>query len=191
MAISNDIERLLTVFSDKLINDTRTSLQTKANQKAASQKNPSKQNVQSRLSASIEAPITYEDGSIVLRLQMNKYGGAVNDGRKPTTSSGSGDVRQNLIRWIKTRGLKVEISKRRVEKHKALKDKTEKKSFKAMSYEKKVEQMAFAIANKIHKVGYEGNHFYDEVINDGRMEVLINDLKELIKTDFNFEITKP
>jgi hypothetical protein len=60
-----------------------------------------------------------------------------------------------------------------------------------MSYEKKVEQMAYAIANKIHKVGYEGNHFYDEVINDGRMDVLINDLKELIKTDFNFEITKP
>ena len=189
MAISNDIERLLTDFSEKLVNDTRASLKNKANEKAS--RYGSKQGVQSRLSTSIEAPITYEDGSIILRLQMNKYGGAVNDGRKPTTADGSGDVRQNLIRWIKTRGLKVEISKRRVEKHKALKDKTEKKSFKSMSYEKKVEQMAYAIANKIHKVGYEGNHFYDEVINDGRMEVLINDLKELIKTDFNFEITKP
>ena len=131
MAISNDIEQLLTDFSEKLINDTRSSLQKKANEKAS--RFGSKQGVKSRLSTSIEAPVTYESGSIILRLQMNKYGGAVNDGRKPTEASGSGDVRQNLIRWIKTRGLKVEISKRRIEKHKALKDKTEKKSFKTFS----------------------------------------------------------
>ena len=187
MAISNDIEQLLTDFSEKLINDTRSSLQKKLDEKASRH---GTKKVQSRLSASIDAPITYEDGSIILRLQMNKYGGAVNDGRKPTESSGSGDVRQNLIRWIKTRGLKVEISKKRIEKHKSLKDKTEKKSFKAMSYEKKVEQMAYAIANKIHKVGYEGNHFYDEVVNDGRMDKLVAELTVLLKTDINIEIKK-
>ena len=59
-----------------------------------------------------------------------------------------------------------------------------------MSYEKKVEQMAYAIANKIHKVGYEGNHFYDEVVNDGRMDKLVAELTVLLKTDINIEIKK-
>jgi hypothetical protein len=178
MALVDKIEDLLTEFGKQLVIDTQKSLKSKQRDSS----------LNSRLSTSINPQTTYESGKIVFRLTMNDYWDAVNSGRDPTSKGGDGSLRKNLIRWIKTRKLKVEISKRKEEKAKTLKNKKVKKSYKKQTYETAVENLAFVIARKIHKDGYEGNHFFDEVINDGRIEKLQSEITELVKDDIIIEI---
>ena len=178
MALVDKIEDLLTEFGKQLVIDTQKSLKSKQRDSS----------LNSRLSTSINPQTTYESGKIVFKLTMNDYWDAVNSGRDPTSKGGDGALRRNLIRWIKTRKLKVEISKRKEEKAKTLKNKKVKKSYKKQTYETAVENLAFVIARKIHKEGYEGNNFFDEVINDGRIEKLQNEITELVKDDIIIEI---
>lgn len=178
MALVDKIEDLLTEFGKQLVIDTQKSLKSKQRDSS----------LNSRLSTSINPQTTYESGKIVFRLTMNDYWDAVNSGRDPTSKGGDGALRRNLIRWIKTRKLKVEISKRKEEKAKTLKNKKVKKSYKKQTYETAVENLAFVIARKIHKDGYEGNYFFDEVINDGRIEKLQSEITELVKDDIIIEI---
>jgi hypothetical protein len=178
MALVDDIEDLLSEFGKQLVIDTQKSLKSKQRDSS----------LNSRLSTSIKPQTTYESGKIVFRLKMNDYWDAVNSGREPTSKGGDGSLRKNLIRWIKTRKLKVEISKRKTEKATTLKNKKVKKSYKKQTYEQAVESVAYAIANKIHKEGYEGNNFFDEVINDGRIKELESKLTELVKEDIIIEI---
>ena len=178
MALVDKIEDLLTEFGKQLVIDTQKSLKSKQRDSS----------LNSRLSTSIKPQTTYESGKIVFKLTMNDYWDAVNSGRDPTSKGGDGALRRNLIRWIKTRKLKVEISKRKEEKAKTLKNKKVKKSYKKQTYETAVENLAFVIARKIHKEGYEGNNFFDEVINDGRIEKLQSEITELVKDDIIIEI---
>ena len=178
MALVDKIEDLLTEFGKQLVIDTQKSLKSKQRDSS----------LNSRLSTSINPQTTYESGKIVFRLTMNDYWDAVNSGRDPTSKGGDGSLRKNLIRWIKTRKLKVEISKRKTEKATTLKNKKVKKSYKKQTYEQAVESVAYAIAQKIHKEGYEGNYFFDEVINDGRIEKLQSEITELVKDDIIIEI---
>lgn len=178
MALVDKIEDLLTEFGKQLVIDTQKSLKSKQRDSS----------LNSRLSTSINPQTTYESGKIVFRLTMNDYWDAVNSGRDPTSKGGDGALRRNLIRWIKTRKLKVEISKRKEEKAKTLKNKKVKKSYKKQTYETAVKNLAFVIARKIHKDGYEGNYFFDEVINDGRIEKLQSEITELVKDDIIIEI---
>ena len=178
MALVDKIEDLLTEFGKQLVIDTQKSLKSKQRDSS----------LNSRLSTSIKPQTTYESGKIVFKLTMNDYWDAVNSGRDPTSKGGDGALRRNLIRWIKTRKLKVEISKRKEEKAKTLKNKKVKKSYKKQTYETAVENLAFVIARKIHKDGYEGNNFFDEVINDGRIEKLQSEITALVKDDIIIEI---
>jgi hypothetical protein len=178
MALVDKIEDLLTEFGKQLVIDTQKSLKSKQRDSS----------LNSRLSTSIKPQTTYESGKIVFKLTMNDYWDAVNSGRDPTSKGGDGALRRNLIRWIKTRKLKVEISKRKEEKAKTLKNKKVKKSYKKQTYDQAVENLAFVIARKIHKDGYEGNNFFDEVINDGRIEKLQSEITELVKDDIIIEI---
>ena len=173
MAIDNEIKDLLNDFGKQLVTDIQKSLKSK-------QKD---QSLNSRLSTSIKPETTFESGGITFKLKMNDYWDAVNSGRSETRNSGDGALRRNLINWIKTRKLKVEISKRKTAKATTLKNKKIKKVYKKQTYETAVENLAFVIARKIHKDGYEGNHFFDEVINDGRTEKLKKNIAELIETD--------
>lgn len=178
MALVDKIEDLLTEFGKQLVIDTQKSLKSKQRDSS----------LNSRLSTSIKPQTTYESGKIVFKLTMNDYWDAVNSGRDPTSKGGDGALRRNLIRWIKTRKLKVEISKRKEEKAKTLKNKKVKKSYKKQTYDQAVENLAFVIARKIHKDGYEGNNFFDEVIKDGRIEKLQSEITELVKDDIIIEI---
>lgn len=187
MPLNDDIVKLLDDFNLKLTNDVKRSLKIKLDEKA-SKHGSSK--VTSRLENSAKGlPITITNGVIKLQFQMNDYWDEVNSGRGATEKSGDGSLRKNLVRWIKTRGLKVEISKRKSEKISNLKNKKIKKTYKKQSYEDAVNSMAYAIASKIHKEGFEGNHFFDEIINDGRIEELQKRLSELIKTDIIINIS--
>ena len=178
MALVDKIEDLLTEFGKQLVIDTQKSLKSKQRDSS----------LNSRLSTSIYPQTSYESGKIVFRLTMNDYWDSVNSGRKPTEKDGNGSLRKNLIRWIKTRKLKVEISKRKADRTKTLKNKKIRKSYKKQTYEQAVESVAYAIASKIHKEGYEGNYFFDEVINDGRLEKLSEDITKIFRTEILIEI---
>jgi hypothetical protein len=178
MAIDNGIKDLLNEFGLNLVNDLRKSLKDKQRDRA----------LISNLDRSINPSTKFASGSLFFTLEMNDYWDAVNSGRGPTVNSGDGSVRKNLIRWIKTRKLKVEISKRKETKAKSLNSKKVKKAYKQQTREQAIEQMAYAIAKKIHKDGYEGNHFYDEVIKDGRIDKLKSDISKLINTEIIIDI---
>jgi hypothetical protein len=178
MAIDNGIKDLLNEFGDKLLNDLRKSLKSKQRDKA----------LISNLDRSINPSTKFASGSLFFTLEMNDYWDAVNSGRSPTTNSGDGSLKRKLIRWVKTRKLKVEIAKRREVKAKSLKNKKIKKAYKQETFDQAVERVAYLVARKIHKKGYEGNHFYDEVIKDGRIDKLKEDIAKLVNTEIIIDI---
>lgn len=189
MGLNDKIKELLNDFNEKLVIDTRESLQTKLDERASSKGGKFKG--KSRLWASVAAPpAIYNKGLIIAKLTMNGYWAAVNDGRTETKKSGDGSLRKNLEKWIQTRGIKVEISKRKEIQTKTLKNKKIRKSFKKLTREKAIERMAYGMAQNIHKNGIKPTHFFDEVLNDGRIAKLKEDLTELVKTEFTIEIRK-
>lgn len=190
MALADKIEDLLTKFGEDLLTDTRNSLKNKLDAKASKYKS---RKVNSRLSATMKPQTTYESGSITFRMYMNDYWDAVNSGRSPTEKSGDGSVKKKIEEWIKTRGVAVKISKRKEAKLESLKSKGKlgkkiKKVYKKQTYDEAVKAAAYGIAQKIHKDGYEGNNFFDEVIKDGRIEKLQSEITELVKDDIIIEI---
>lgn len=185
MAIDSEIKDLLTKFGEDLLTDTRNSLKAKLDAKASKYKS---RKVNSRLSATMKPQTVFESGGITFKMFMNDYWDAVNSGRSPTEKSGDGSVKKKIEEWIKTRGVAVKISKIKESKLKNLKTKGKfgkkiAKVYKKQTYDEAVKAAAYAIAQKIHKDGYEGNHFFDEVINDGRTEKLKKNIAELIETD--------
>ena len=190
MAIDNEIKDLLNDFGENLLTDTRNSLKAKLDAKASKYKS---RKVNSRLSATMKPQTTFESGGITFRMYMNDYWDAVNSGRSPTEKSGDGSVKKKIEEWIKTRGVAVKISKRKEAKLESLKSKGKfgkkiKKAYKQQTYDEAVKAAAYGIAQKIHKDGYEGNHFFDEVINDGRTEKLKEDIAKLIQTEVIIDI---
>lgn len=146
----------------------------------------------SRLGASIRFYFTANsNGGPILNLALNDYYEAVNDGRganeKPPPIT-------PLINWIKRKGLKPEISKKRNLTFKSLKNKTVKKSFKAITREKAILGYAIAISKNIAKHGtikrfnYTGSHFFDIVVKDGRVEKLKKDLSDFTKIQIEVNI---
>ena len=195
MAIDKEIIALLSEFGKDITVDLKSNLKKRLEERAAKTlakskyKDKSVKKLTSRLEASILAnPVKYVNGGLLFTLTMNDYWDAVNSGRKPTTKSGDGSLRKNLIRWIKTRKLKIEVSKRKQAKASTLKNKKVKKTYKKQTFDEAVEAASYAIAKKIHKDGYEGNHFYDEVIKDGRIDKLKEDIAKLINTEIIIDI---
>lgn len=200
MAIDKEIVALLGEFGKNITIDLKKNLRVRSYEHAvkaiskSKRKGNSATQVQSRLEASILAnPVKYVDGGLLFTLSMNDYWDAVNSGRSPTEKSGDGSLKRNLIRWIKTRKLKVEISKRKEAKITNLKTKGKfgkkiKKAYKQQTYEQAVEQMAYGIAQKIHKDGYEGNNFFTEIIKDGRVKQLESEIAKLINTEIIIDI---
>lgn len=191
MAIDKEIIQILSDFNEQLVKDTRISLQKKLDAKASEYKS---RKVQSRLFASVNAPpAEYKGGGIYSKLVMNDYWGAINDGRSPTVKSGDGSLKKNLIKWIKSRQIKVVISKRKEAKLESLKTKGKlgkkiKKAYKQQTLEQAIEAAAYGMAQKIHKDGYEGNHFFDEVIKDGRLDKLKEDIAKVVKTEIIVDV---
>ena len=174
MSIDKEIYNLLESFGKETVLDLDKSLMAKVSKGGGY--NP-------RLRALIKYQFIAKSGSISMAVTMPEYGLALDGGRSPTESSGTGALRQNLISWIKRKNLKVNISQRKIDKTTSLKNKKVRKSYKEITREKKIEQMAFAISRKIHKFGYKGNNFIKDVITDGRTKELEDKLSEIFKTD--------
>lgn len=108
--------------------------------------------------------------SAEFELLMSDYWEYVDKGRGKTKGGGTGRVQSNIKEWLKRKGLNP---------NKILAKYGKKKQ----TFDKAASQLAFLIARKVHKKGFEGNNFFTEVINDGRIELLKAQLTEELKKD--------
>lgn len=110
-------------------------------------------------SGDLEKTLTYEVENGVLKVSANKYIGALIFGRKPTTGSGNGVLKEKIRQWIDDKGIvpKDNISK---------------------------DSLAFLITRKIHREGTslypQGSDLLSAIVTDK----LINDIKSDIFLEF-------
>ncbi len=183
MAIDKEIVALLNDFNTKLKDDTQLSLKTKLNERAAKNKGKS---VQSRLFASVKAlPATFDASGVTIKLVMNDYWVFVNEGRNPGNVSAEGQSK--IAEWSDTRGFAEKIRIKDLEKRKEKQSKSERKgklkTLKKMPFDRAKKAAAFLIARKLKSKKLEPTYFFDEVIKDGRVEKLQQDLAKIMETE--------
>lgn len=176
MPASNAIE----LFGQKLLEDLNESLKRKM-----SAKSKTGFSGDTRLGASIRiAYLDNQDEVFGFELYLQDYYKWVNEGRKAGKGI-SREGQEKLKKWIKSRGIKPSVKSIRTIKNKQIR-----KGVKQITEEKLINKMVFAISKKIKEKGYEATYFWDEVINDGRVEKFQTYLKEQYRIDFQLEINK-
>ena len=93
--------------------------------------------------------------------------------------------------WIKSRGLAPTISDSKKKQIKSINNKQVKKAVRQISLEKRVKQVVYVMSKKIKEKGYDANHFFDEVVNDGRIEKFGKYLREQYAIDLQLQIVEP
>jgi hypothetical protein len=144
----------------------------------------------SRLSASIKFRYSENNGNPSFNLSMNDYWEALNDGRGANKKAPPIDP---IINWIKRKGIFTGISLKRKEKFriaKVGKTKAEVKQIKKLSREDIIKNQAFAISRSIGKKGFKGNHFVDELLNDGRLTQLRQDVSKALGKEIFINFNK-
>lgn len=167
-------QRILENFGVQLKKDVQASLKKKQRAKAA--KYNSSYNENSNLVNSIRFTVKEAEGVTEVSLLMADYWEWVDKGRGKTTAGGSGQVKNNIAAWIKKKGLNP---------NKIL----AKYGTKKQTFDKAVNQLAFLIARKVHKKGFEGNDFFTSVINDGRLNLLKEQLTEELRQDIRINVS--
>lgn len=162
--------RALDNFIIKLKKDTQSSLAKQERLKSA--KYGSSNNGNSRLWGTIKTKSTSNSASML----MQDYWKYVNFGRKPGNVSIKGKL--NIEDWVKRKGLNPSkiIDDMRAKK-------LGKQPSKRTPFLQAKKQLAFIVSRKIKVKGYEGNEFYSDVINDGRVDQLNKDIGKEIKLE--------
>lgn len=175
------VKEIFDQFGTKLKEDLQQSLRDKGVEYDGSD---------SRLSASIKFRYSENNGNPVFNLSMNDYWEVLNDGR------GAGKTPPPIApiaNWIKRKGLFAGVSLKRKEKlrkAKVGKTKAEIKQIKKISREDIIKNQAFVISRSIGKKGFKGNHFVDDVLNDGRLTQLRQDVSKALGKEILIELIK-
>lgn len=185
MALSDDIVNILDEFGTKLKEDLQQSLRDKGVTFGGQD---------SKLSNKIQFEIDQKGSSVTFKLKMPEYGEAVDKGRKAANVSKEGS--ESISNWAKRKGLVGKIAsssleaRLKVQAEAKSRNKTKKnwKTLKKPSFEKQLKAATYLVKRKIERKGYEGNHFFSEVVEDGRIEELNKQLSEVIKTNIQIEI---
>lgn len=189
MALNDDISEVLSEFGFTLTVDTKKSLKSKLDERASKYGGRKRT---SRLEASMDKqpPIESKNGVITFRFKMNDYWAVVNDGRKASNVSEEGQ--DKIADWSALSGLaeKIRISdlanrkqKQSLSKRKGL------KTLKKMPFDRAKKAAGYLVARSLKKKSLDPTHFFDEVINDGRIEELKQRLTEVIKKDIQIQIS--
>lgn len=178
----NNVEKILEAFGSKVVEDLRASLKAKLTAKAAKYKGASNPG-DSALSASIKYLVLDSQNGIRLNVYMNDYWEAVDSGRKAAGVSESA----RIDKWIKSRKLIPNFQatnlKLRLELQAKNKTDRKKKVLKKMNFEDAVEALDFLVRRKLKNKGYEGNQFFSDVLEDGRQELLVSDIRAALNKD--------
>ena len=110
----------------------------------------------------------------------------VDKGRRPGKVSRKG--KEALESWGERKGyigdfINKDLERR--EKKRAESKRQFSKSLKKLPFDKGKRAFAFVVARTITEKGYKGNDFFEEVIKDGRVKILLEDIKEFIKNGNN------
>lgn len=193
MAIDKEIIKILNDFNLQLVDDTRNSLQDKLDERASRYGG---KKIRSRLWASVKAPpAIYQNGKVSSKLVMNDYWDVVNDGRRASSVSyeGIGNGQDKIAEWSATRGLaeKIRISDLQARKQKqSLSERKGLKTLKKMPFERAKKAAGYLVARSLEKKKLEPTYFFDEVIEDGRMDKLKEDIAIAFKKDVLIEVRK-
>lgn len=169
MALSDEIEFLLDEFGTNLKEDLQQSLRDKGVTFGGQD---------SKLSNKIQFEITSKGESILFKIKMPEYGEAVDKGRKAANISIEGS--DSIANWAKRKGIVGKIAstnleyrvKKQAEAKLKNKNKNDWKVLKKPSFEKQLKAAAYIIKRGVERKGFKGNHFFSEVVEDGRLEVL-------------------
>lgn len=178
MAVIDIIEK----FGHDLVQDIQENLVVKQREKASRYGTP--YNPNSNLYNSVKFDISNKSGSLIFQLTMADYYGWVDKGRDAGNVSKEGQ--KKIQYWIKQKGLnpvKI-ISEMRMEARSKVGTKGIYKPRKKLTFTKATEALTFLVSRKLKNKGYEGNNFYSDIINDGRLEKL----KEDIQNELNEEV---
>lgn len=187
MAIDKEIIDLLDAFNLKLVEDTRNSLQSKLDERANKYQG---KKVKSRLWASVAAPpAIFKNGTITTKLTMNDYWAVVNDGREANNVSEEGQ--EKIAEWSATRGLaeKIRISDLEQRKQRqSLSERKNLKTLKKMPFDRAKKAAGYLVARSLQKRSLDPTHFFDEVINDGRLQELEDSIAKILKAEVLIDI---
>lgn len=187
MTTSDKIVAILTEFGMNTVPDLQRSLKSKL--MAKSSKYGTRRNSSSDLANSIKFTFPKSSGSISFVISMNEYGEAIDSGRKASGVSSEGQ--NSLMDWAKKQGVAEKLRKKDLETRLGRQSKSKrsnKKQLKKMPFERAAKSIAFLVARKLKKKGFEGNHFFSEIIRDGRVDELSAKLKEVIKSEIRIEV---
>lgn len=181
MALSEEIDDLLTEFGTSLKDDLQQSLRDKGVTFGGQD---------SKLSNSIRFTITQSGSGISFKLLMPEYGFAVDGGRKAAGVSQEGQ--ENISKWAKRKGIVGKFAndtlQARLKRQAKNKSNRKKKELKKPSFEKSLKALTYLISRKLKSKGYEGNGFFTQVVEDGRVDEFKKKLSALIKTEVLIEI---
>ena len=187
MALVDKIKDLLDEFGKALNDDTRSSLKKALDDRAAKHKGRKRT---SRLEASVKPIVSFSDDTIKFTLNMNDYWAVVNDGRSPNSVSAEGQ--KKIAEWSAVSGfaenIRISDLEQRKQKQSLSKRKGKLKKLQKMSFDKAKKTAGFLVARSLKNKSIEPTHFFDEVINDGRIEKLQSEITELVKDDIIIEI---
>lgn len=188
MAIDKQLIALLNEFGIKLTTDTKSSLRTRLDERAAKHKGRKRI---SRLEASALAlPTKYVNGALVFQFKMNNYWDVVNSGRKASGVSEEGQAK--IAEWSATSGLAEKIRISDLEARKGKQSLSERKgklkTLKKMPFDRAKKAAGFLVARSLKNKSLEPTHFFDEVIKDGRIEELRQRIEEIIKAEVIIDI---
>ncbi len=187
MALVDKIKDLLDEFGKALNDDTRSSLKKALDDRAAKHKGRKRT---SRLEASVKPIVSFSNDTIKFTLNMNDYWAVVNDGRSPNSVSAEGQ--KKIAEWSAVSGFAEKIRltdlEQRKQKQSLSKRKGKLKKLQKMSFDKAKKTAGFLVARSLKNKSIEATHFFDEVINDGRIEKLQSEITELVKDDIIIEI---
>lgn len=176
------VDLILEDFGENLVTDLRKSLKGKGVTYQGGQ--------ESKLSGKIRFEVKQRGDGIVFQLIMPDYAEFVDKGRRAGAVSKEGQER--IAEWGRRKNYIESLRKRDLEnrQERQAKNKTnrKKKTLKKMPFDRAKKAFAYLVSRKIAKSGYEGNNFFTDVINDGRLETLLTDLREFGNKNLQFEI---
>lgn len=176
------VDKILEDFGTKLVIDVRASL--------IANKVTFGGGGESKLSARTRFEIKTGSNGLVFNLVMPDYGYWVNKGRKPGPVSEEGQ--KSISEWVKRKGIVGKFQKENLTTRESQREKSERKlkPLKKIPFEKAVKALTYLIARKVATKGYEADHFLDEVLNDGRLKKLQEDVSKELKRQITIEIKR-
>jgi hypothetical protein len=181
------VEAILNEFGLKLVKDIKSNLQEKQKEKSSKYGTP--YNPNSNLVASVDMNITIKANSYMFELKMADYFDIVDRGRRAGAVSKEGQ--KSISNWIKRKGIDVKSIISDMREKAKLKNPpktTRKRKTKKLTYEVARKQFTYLVSRKVKMDGFLGNHFYSEIILDGRLEKLQKDIQDDLNNDIEIII---